>query len=156
MTRCFKSCARRAWVACLVAALWFVPAQPADAQTKPAQGTTPGSAYTLHAYTDLLELPTLVLTPLHGNYVGLTNENFTMSIGEGPTFHPASVRRQGNDPITLAILFDLTTDDNSMFTSFAKAMFAKPMLKPAADLLSARDHISVYAYDCKLVRTTED
>jgi len=133
-----------------------VTLQPANAQTEAVQGTTPDSTYTLHAYTDLLELPTLVLTPLHGNYVGLTNENFSLSIGQGPAFHPTNVRREGNDSITLAILFDFTTDDNSMFTSFAKALFAKPLSKPTADLLSSHDYVSVYAYDCELVRTTED
>ena len=38
-----------------------------------------------------------------------------------------------------------------MFTSFAEAMSKLP-----PGVLSARDYISVYAYDCELVRTTED
>ena len=156
MMRHFRSRARNARVACFVAAVVLVATlRPASAQTTPAQAT-PDGMYTLHVYTDLLQVPTLVLTPLHGDYVGLTSENFTVSLGQGPKFHPTSVRREGDDSITLAILFDFTTDNNSMFTSFAKAMFAKAMLKPAADLLSARDYISVYAYDCELVRTTED
>jgi len=149
--RHFRSRARNARVACFVAAVVLVATlRPASAQTTPAQAT-PDSTYTLHAYTDLLQVPTLVLTPLHGNYVGLTPDNFTLSLGQGPTFHPASVRREGNDSITLAVLFDLTTDNISMFTSFAKAMSKLP-----SGLLSPRDYISVYAYDCELVRTTED
>src|SRR5215469_509583 len=128
MTRRFNSCVRRASIACLVAAVSLAATlQPASAQTEPAQGTAPDSAYTLHVYADLLEVPTLVLTPLHRNYRGLTSQNFLVSLGLGPMFHPTSVRREGNDSITLAILFDFTADDNSMFTSFAKAMFAKPM-----------------------------
>ena len=150
MTKYFNSCVRRASIACFVAAVPFAPTRPAKAQTTPARAT-PDSTYTLHAYTDLLQVPTLVLTPLHGNYVGLTAENFSLSIGQGPAFHPASVRREGNDSVTLAILLDLTTDDSSMFTSFAKAMSKLP-----TGVLSARDYISVYAYDCELVRTTED
>ena len=150
MLRCFKSCAWKAWVACLSAALGFAPTQAANAQTEPAKAT-PDSTYTLHVYTDLLQVPTLVLTRLHGNYVGLTTENFTLSLGQGPAFHPASVRREGNDSITLAILFDLTANPESIFTSFAKAMSKLP-----AGVLSARDYISVYAYDCELVRSTQD
>ena len=151
MVRCFNSCARRASIACLVAAVSLAATlRAANAQTQPAQAT-PDGAYTLHVYTDLLQVPTLVLTPLHGIYVGLTSQNFTLSLDQGPAFHPTNVRREGNDSITLAIFFDLTSNPSSMFTSFAEAMSTLP-----AGVLSARDYISVYAYDCELVRTTED
>lgn len=147
MVRCFKSCARRR----LVATLGFAATlQAAGAQTVPARDST-GGTYTLHAYTDLLQVPTLVLTQLHGTYLGLTSQSFSLSLDKGPKFHPTKVRLEGDDSITLAILFDLTTDDSSMFASFAKAMSELP-----PGVLSARDYVSVYAYDCELVRTTED
>ena len=130
----------------MIAVCWWM----AGAQTTPEQGT-PGSTYTLHVYTDLLQIPTIVLTRLHSNYRALTKESFTLSLDGGPRFHPANVRLEGDDPITLAILFDLTTDESSMFASFASAMSTLP-----PGVLSARDYISVYAYDCKLMRTTED
>lgn len=136
--------------ACLVAIVAATP-RAARAQTEPAQGTVPDSTSTLHVYTDLVQVPTLVLTPLHSSYRGLTSQSFTLSLGQGPTFHPTNVRLEGDDSITLAILFDLTSDPSSMFTSFAEAMSKLP-----AGVLSARDSISVYAYDCELVRTTED
>jgi hypothetical protein len=152
MVRYFKSCARRRLAASLVATVGITATlRAANAQTEPAQATAPDSTYTLHVYADLLQVPTLVLTPLHGNYVGLTSENFTLSLDHGPAFHPTHVRREGNDSITLAILFDLTSNSESMFNSFAKAMSKLP-----AGLLSPRDYVSVYAYDCELVRTTED
>lgn len=152
MVRCFKSCARRHVAACLVATVGFAATlRAAKAQTEPAEGTAPDSAYTLHVYTDLLQVPTLVLTQLHGSYLGLTSQSFTLSLGQGPKFHPTKVRRQGDDSITLAILFDFTTNPSSMVASFAQAMSKLP-----AGVLSARDYISVYAYDCELVRTTED
>ena len=152
MMKRFKSCARRRVAACLVATVGFAATfRAAKAQTEAAQGTAPDSTYTLHAYADLLQVPTLVLTPLHGSYVGLTSENFTLSLGQGPTFHPANVRREGDDSITIAILFDLTSNPNSMFTSFAHAMSKLP-----TGVLSAHNYISVYAYDCELVRTTKD
>jgi hypothetical protein len=152
MMRLFKSSARRRVAACLAATVGFAAALRAvKAQTEPAQGTAPDSAYTLHVYADLLQVPTLVLTPLHGAYLGLTSQSFSLRLDQGPKFHPTSVRLEGADSITLAILLDLTTSPNSMFTSFAEAMSKLP-----AGVLSARDYISVYAYDCALVRTTED
>jgi hypothetical protein len=92
-----------------------------------------------------------VLTQLHGSYLGLTSKSFSLRLDQGPTFHPTKVRLEGDDSITLAVLLDLTTDPSSMSTSFAEAMSKLP-----AGVLSARDYISVYAYDCELVRTTED
>ena len=132
--------------ACMIAVSWWA----GRAQTTPEQGTA-DSTYKLHVYTDLLQIPTIVLTRLHSNYRALTKESFTLSLDDGPRFHPANVRLEGDDPITIAILFDLTTDANSMFASFASAMSTLP-----PGVLSARDYISVYAYDCKLMRTTED
>ena len=120
------------------------------AQTMPEK-EAPDGTYTLHVYTDLLQVPTIVLTRLHSNYRALTKESFTLSLDGGPRFHPANVRLEGDDPITIAILLDLTTDESSMFNSFASAMSTLP-----AGVFSARDYISVYAYDCKLMRTTED
>jgi hypothetical protein len=140
------------WLAATVVGSLMIPVSwwTGRAQTTPEQGT-PNSTYTLHVYTDLLQVPTIVLTRLHSNYRALTKESFTLSLDGGPRFHPANVRLEGDDPITLAILLDLTTDDNSMFRSLASAMSTLP-----PGVLSARDYISVYAYDCKLMRTTED
>ena len=53
------------------------------AQTAPEQ-VMPDGAYTLHVYTDLLQVPTIVLTPLHSDYRALTKENFTLSLDGGP------------------------------------------------------------------------
>ena len=47
----------------MIAVSWWM----AGAQTTPEQGT-PGCTYTLHVYTDLLQIPTIVLTRLHSNY----------------------------------------------------------------------------------------
>ena len=120
------------------------------AQTVPEKNA-PDGTYTLHVYTDLLQVPTIVMTRLHSNYRSLTKESFTLSLDSGPRFHPVNVRLEGDDPITLAVVLDLTTDDPGIFTSFAHAMSTLP-----PGVLSARDYVSVYAYDCKLVRTTED
>lgn len=142
-----------------VRVVWFVVrtvviaglvASAGRAQTTPEKEATDGT-YTLHVYTDLLQVPTIVLTRLHSNYRGLTKQSFTLSLDNGPKFHPANVRLQGDDPVTLGILLDLTTDNSAIFKSFAQVMSALP-----PGVLSARDYISVYAYDCELIRTTDD
>jgi hypothetical protein len=121
-----------------------------EAQTTPSQ-SAPDGTYTLHVYTDLLQLPTVVLTRLHSNYRSLTKQSFMLSLNGGPAFHPTNVRLEGDDPVTLAVIFDLSTDDSPMFQSFAQAMTTLP-----AGVFSQRDYLSVYAYDCELIRATED
>jgi len=110
----------------------------------------PSGSYTLHVYTDLVEVPTLVLTPLHSQFGSLTNKSFNVSLGGGPIFHPTDVRLEGNDPISVGILFDGTTVKRDMLKSFAATLANLP-----PDVFTARDSISVYAYDCELVRAAE-
>lgn len=153
MLRVFRGAHLRVLRGVLTAAVAFLAAAgpwSAVGQTAPAKDA-PDGTYTLHVYTDLLQIPTVVLTRLHSLYPSLTKQSFTLSLQGGPPFHPVNVRLQGDDPITLAILFDLTTGDNSVFQSFAQAMTTLP-----AGSLTARDYVSVYAYDCKLVSSTED
>src|SRR6201995_1375638 len=73
--------------ACMIAVCWWA----GRAQTTPEQGASNGT-YTLHVYTDLLQVPTIVLTQLHSNYRALTKESFTLSLDGGPRFHPTNVR----------------------------------------------------------------
>src|ERR1700733_1296118 len=113
MKRFFRDRVRGAvmrWVAAtVVGSVMTVSWWAGWAQTIPEQGTQ-GGTYTLHVYTDLLQVPTIVLTPLHSNYRALTKESFTLSLDGGPRFHPTNVRLEGDDPITIAVLLDLTTD----------------------------------------------
>ena len=74
----------------------------AGGQTVPAQEGA-GGPYTLHVYTDLLQIPTVALTRLHGSYRELTAQRFTISLDSGPGFHPTHIRSEGDDPVSLAI-----------------------------------------------------
>lgn len=125
----------------------LVAARVTQAQSVPEK--QPDGTYTLHVYTDLLQVPTLVLTRLHSSYKSLKAQSFTLSLNGGPLFHPTSVRLEGDDPVSLGIVFDRTTGAEPMFNAFANALSALP-----GGVLTPRDNISVYTYDCALLRTS--
>ncbi len=105
--------------------------------------------YTLHVYEDLVQVPTLVLNSLHGSYRGLNAAHFTLRLDAGPPFHPRHVRLEGDDPINLSFLLDVSSPDAArLLESFGSALAKLP-----PDLFHPDDRISVFAYDCSLVRS---
>jgi hypothetical protein len=74
---------------------------------------------------------------------------FRLSIDSGPKFHPTYVRREGDDPISLAILIDASKPDNELLPTLNQAIATLP-----PDFLHPQDHVSVYVMDCSLIRTT--
>jgi len=131
----------RLLVAALLAGL-AVTVSPAQEDT-PAEEPVP----TLHVYTDLVQLPTLVL---QGNQQPLrrsiNEKQFSISIDQGPWFRVTHARLQGEDPISLSILLD--TDAKDMMTGLSGSIAAL-----APSLLSAKDRVSIYAMDCGLIRS---
>ena len=119
------------------------------AQTQPASA---GPPYTFHIYEDLLQIPALVLNSLHGSYRGLTPELFSIRIDDGPPFHPRHIRLEGDDPLTLTLVLDA----GSQNTADLLAGINESLAKLPTDWLASRDHLSVYALDCALVRTSHD
>ena len=64
--------------------------------------------HTLHVYTNVLQIPTLVLSPDLGPVKGRIEENkFSVRVDSGPWFRATHVRREGDDPISLAILYSI-------------------------------------------------
>jgi hypothetical protein len=112
------------------------------AQTVPSP---PESPYTLHVYTRRLEIPTLVLPSPHPP---VDAQKFTVSLDSGPRFHPNHIRLEGNDPITLAILLDVSGDQSRLLAAFKQSM---PMW--VALSFRPQDHVSIYAVDCSLLQT---
>jgi hypothetical protein len=98
-------------------------------------------------YTDLVQLPTLVL---QGNQQPLgrsiNEKQFSISIDSGPWFRVTHARLQGEDPISLSILLD--TDAKDMMTGLSGSIATL-----APSLLSAKDRVSIYAMDCGLIRS---
>jgi hypothetical protein len=112
-----------------------------------AQLTTP----TLHVYTNLKQVPVLVLTHNYERMKPIDPSGFRLSLDSGPQFRPAYVRREGEDPISLAILIDASKPGYELLPPLLQAISALP-----PDFLHPQDRVSVYAIDCTLIRTTYD
>ena len=63
---------------------------------------------TLHAYANLVQVPTLVLDRDLKPIVPIAEGRFFISIDGGPKFRVTHARLEGEDPITLAILLDVS------------------------------------------------
>jgi hypothetical protein len=111
-----------------------------------------GPIHTLHVYTNLIQMPTLVLGPFREQIKNPIAENrFSVSIDSGPWFPATHVRLEGDDPISLSILLDAGGDATDLMPKIDDAIAG---LVPLS--LHPKDHISVYALDCSLVRSWND
>jgi len=106
---------------------------------------------TLHVYTNLMQVPVLVLTSDHQPMKPIPESKFRLSLDSGPPFKPTYVRREGDDPLELAILIDESKPENDLLPGIAAAVAS---LVP--DSLRSWDRVSVYTMDCALVRTAYD
>ena len=78
-------------------------------------------------------------------------DQFNIKLNSGPSFHPSRVRREGDDPITLAILLDVSGDQSHLLPALSKnfSNWIATSFKP-------QDRISIFALDRGLVRTDSD
>ena len=110
------------------------------------------AAPTLHVYTDLVQIPTLVLqrdrSPLGAP---VAEGRFFVSFDGGPKFRATHTRLEGDDPVALSILLDLRQPFPTLMNRMGGA---------AAGLvpkwLTARDHVSIYSAECSFVRSATD
>jgi hypothetical protein len=111
-----------------------------------------GGVPTLHVYTNLVQVPTLVLTTNQDLIDKPIAENrFSVSIDSGRWFRATHVRREGEDPISLSILLDVSGDSADLMPKMEDAL---GKLVPLS--LHSRDRVSVYALDCSLRRSLND
>jgi VWFA-related protein len=106
---------------------------------------------TLHAYESLLQVPVLVLRP-NGDRIKkpISDAQFSVSLDSGSWFPATHVRAEGDDPIALSILLDVSGDGRLLMPKMA----AIAGLAPKS--LGPQDHVSVYALDCSLIRGAND
>jgi hypothetical protein len=129
-------------------ALWGGDVLAAQTVQMPQDGQVP----TLHAYSNLIQIPVLVLGPdLERLREPIAESRFSVSVGGGPWFRATHVRPEGDDPISLSILLDLSGPKDAMSSKLAEAIadLAPRSLRP-------RDHISVYILDCTLKRSLDN
>jgi hypothetical protein len=124
---------------------WAIRAQEVPV---PKDGTAP----TLHVYTNLLQVPTLVLT-MNQDLIHkpIAESRFSVSIDSGRWFRATHVRREGDDPISLSILMDMSGETTTLLPKIGDAI---ANLAPLS--LYAKDRVSVYALGCSLVRSLDD
>jgi hypothetical protein len=131
-----------------LAAGWNGVALVAQVPTAVVDGGVP----TLHVYTNLIQIPTLVLGPHHERLkTPIAESLFSVSIDNGPWFRATHVRMEGDDPISLSILLDVSGGGAELMPKMADAIAA---LAPLS--LHPKDHVSIYALDCSLVQSLND
>jgi hypothetical protein len=106
---------------------------------------------TLHAYTNLVQIPVLVLDHDNKQLPLIAPQRFFVSLDGGPRFRVTHVRLEGADPITLAILLDVSQPYPGLMRTIDDALGG---LAPGS--LHAKDHVSMYSMDCHLRRSADD
>ena len=130
--------------------LFFWMPSVADAQDEPK--VVDGGVPTLHVYTNLIQIPTLVLGPsLELIKKPIAENRFSVSIDDGPWFPAIHVRPEGDDPIALSILLDVNGDTAMLMPKIGDAL-----AELARSSLHSHDRISLYAMDCSLMRSLAD
>jgi hypothetical protein len=116
-----------------------------------AQVASNPSTTTLNVYTNLIQIPVLVSGNSHVSQKQLDTEKFAVSLDSGPPFPIKHVRLEGDDPITLSIVLDLSGDQSRLLSRLDEAISGL-----ANGPLALRDRVSVYAVDCKLEQFADD
>jgi hypothetical protein len=133
----------------LSGAAFTVQGQSTSATAETVQNV---SMPTLNVYVDLLQVPVLVLRP-NGDRIKMPipDTRFSVSLDSGPWFRAKHVRREGDDPITLSILLDMSGNGGLPMSNMAEAIAGL-----APKWLGPQDHVSVYALSCSLVNGASD
>jgi hypothetical protein len=127
----------------------FLQAQdPSLPDTPPAPDA---SAYVLHAYANLVQIPTLILSPELSPLPPIHRDDVNISLDSGPPFHPTHMRVEGDDPLDLAILLDLSGPAYHLQSAFSHSIedFVSRSLRPG-------DRLSIYVADCFLLRSANN
>jgi hypothetical protein len=114
------------------------------------QGTTASTdaPYVLHVSQNLIQIPTLIVDSRGRIPPPIPLAKFRITLDSGPKFRPTQLHMEGDDPINLTILVDATGDQNDLLKRLPEAFATM-----AQEALHPDDHVSVYAYDCTLIRS---
>lgn len=110
-----------------------------------------GATFTLHAYTDLIQIPVLVLSPARQPMAPIAASKFSVSLDGGPRFRSTHVRLEGDDPISLSILLDVSEPVEELLPKIDEAIAGL-----ASFSLHSQDRVSVFALNCALIRSLND
>jgi hypothetical protein len=105
---------------------------------------------TLHVYTNLIQIPVLVLSSFRQPMKQIAPTRFMVSVDSGPRFRATHVRLEGDDPISLSILLDARGREDDVLAKIDTAIAG---LAPLS--LQSRDRVTIYALECSLVHTLD-
>ena len=108
--------------------------------------------FTLKVYTDLVQVPTLVLNHDRQTLPRIDSQRFQVSLDNGRQFAPTHVRMEGEDPLSLAILIDAGGKERKGLM----AGIADAVAVMATKELHSQDRISIYLLSCSLLRTVRE
>jgi hypothetical protein len=111
-----------------------------------AQSPENAGPLTLHAYTNLVQIPTLVLGEDLEPVARIDEGRFFVSLDGGRKLRVTHARLEGDDPISLTILLDLSQSNPDIILSADQAIAS---LAPLS--LHKNDEVSIYALDCQLL-----
>jgi hypothetical protein len=111
-----------------------------------AQTSQSARSLTLHVYTNLVQIPTLVLGKDQKPIARIDEQRFFVSLDGGRKLRATHARLEGDDPISLAILMDLNQSDHGIMSSADQAIAS---LAPLS--LNAKDEVLIYALGCQLI-----
>lgn len=115
-----------------------------------AQAPDYAGVHTLHAYTNLVQVPTLVLGHDRKPITGIDEHRFYVSLDGGPKLRATYARVEGDDALSVALLLDVSQSDPRILASAGEAIAS---LAPQS--LHAKDEVSIYAMDCRLIHPTD-
>lgn len=120
-----------------------------SAQNTPA---TSDAIPTLHVYTNLVQIPVLVLTPTREKLLApIAPNRFSISFDGGPSFQPTYARLEGDDPIDLSIVLDIRSLQIDLIERIDQTI-----ADLAPSFLHPGDHVSIYAIDCSSMDFVQD
>jgi VWFA-related protein len=132
------------WQFAFLPILLLIASTSASAQ----QEAEPSRPYVLHAYANLVQVPSLALTSDYRPLPPIPRDRFSISLDGGPSFHPTRMHVEGDEPISIAIVIDATGDQDHLLAALPQSLadMARTSLQP-------HDRVSIFSADCAFIRS---
>jgi hypothetical protein len=130
------------------AALMAQPATTPPSTATPLEMQVPSDGQglmTLHVYSNLIQMPVLVLRPDLGSLPPIRPDQFSLSIDDGPRYRPTHVRPEGADPLSLAIVLDMAGTASDLIKKISETI---EQVRPYG--LTSHDHVTLFVMHCAL------
>jgi hypothetical protein len=137
---------RGAWLGAVIFGTLLCMRGFAQQETATIDGSKP---LVLHAYANLVQVPTLILSHAFRPLPPLSKDQIFIRLDSGPAFHPVKMHIEGDEPISLAILLDVSDRNDPLMRHMRQLL---PQLSQHS-ILTSQDTVSVFSGDCKLIRS---